>query len=159
MIKKWTISSLQGRGGSKLFCEQCWQFSSVRAKKKKKKASAAQIECFLPRWEAKVKFLHSSVTAPQNALLAEIKEAGEKKKRTPRKNFSPRCTRKHTHAHKGWSMETQASDTHTHAHTHTCTQQTHHAPQQPKRDLSPDCWNQTFQWHSVGFPWLFHVQK
>lgn len=116
MIKKWTIGSLQGRGGNKLFCEQYWQFSSVRAKKKKK-ASAAQIECFLPRCEEKVKFLHSSVTAPQNALLAEIKEAGENKKRTPRKNFSPRCTRKHTHAHKGWSMETQASDTHTHTHT------------------------------------------
>ena len=83
---------MQGRGGNKLFCEQCWQFSSLRAKKKKK-ASAAQIECFLPRCEVKVKFLHGSVTAPQNALLAEIKEAGEKKKEKLQREF---LTQMHT---------------------------------------------------------------
>ena len=64
-----------------------------KKKKKKKKASAAQIECFLPRCEVKVKFLHGSVTAPQNALLAEIKEAGEKKKEKLQREF---LTQMHT---------------------------------------------------------------
>ena len=68
-------------------------FISESKKKKKKKASAAQIECFLPRCEVKVKFLHGSVTAPQNALLAEIKEAGEKKKEKLQREF---LTQMHT---------------------------------------------------------------
>ena len=55
--------------------------------------------------------------------------------------------------HKRWSRNT-SMHRHTHTHTHT-----HHKSPQPERDLSPDFWNQTFQWLSVGFPWLFHVQK
>lgn len=70
----------------------------------------------------------------------------------PRLTCSKRISYSDAHKHKRWGRNVSYQRIHTHAHTN-------HAPQQPKRDLSPDCWNQTFQWLSVGFPWLFHVQK